>query len=109
MAWRTAVRDHISAIAPDRDRATAWIKQVEGPTTTRASFEHTERRWQNVDAQIKSAAQRIVTGSKGASIQRKIIMETEKAARKERAMTGRQVWWLVCKHYDVSKVEGYMY
>jgi hypothetical protein len=103
-AWRSTVRNAVTAASGRGEEAFKWILQAEKATATLRSLADS-RRFDSLDAKLAAALTEVASGELG----RRINLAVELEASKGKMLKGRQILWMVHDHHKLDEERGALY
>jgi len=99
-AWKSAVYHAVNACSGRADdKAIAWMLETAREGAVQADFREPGVRFATVDRKLATALQKVATGELG----RIITQESEMALKGGRALTGREIFFVVQRWYATGK------
>ena len=100
-AWRAAVRDAVQETSSRPHDALPWILEVESASATYEAFADSAG-FESLDTKLGAALCRVITGPLAGEIT--TLKETE--IQNRRSLRGRQILFLIYRHYQQSQQHG---
>ncbi|CAE8645024.1 unnamed protein product, partial [Polarella glacialis] len=103
--YKTAVRKAVVAASISKRDAFEFMRQVERPTCTFEELATCPSHLENLESKLDSAITNTLTGV----LSLKVHAKTEELAKRDIMIAGRQVVWMVYRHFRTEEDRGSMY
>ena len=103
-AWRSSVRAEVTAASGRGHVAFKWVREVERDSATFSGLSDSAG-LESLDAKLASALTKVLSGELG----RKVSQATEKEAKMDRPIAGRQILFMIYHHYKTNEEAGALY